>query len=273
MSIALEPAGSGSPMIRARRVTRSYETPAGTFWALRGIDLEIDAGELIAIVGKSGSGKSTLLNLLASIDRPSSGTVSVRGAEIQGLAPGRGRRLAGPHGGHRLPVLPTAPDADRRRERDAADGLLRESSRAGSGGRGRSTCSPASAWPGTATNGRRSCPEASSSASRSRGRSPTTRRSCWPTSRRATSTRSTGAAIFRLFGELARDGKTVVVVTHEREAAAACHRTVTMSDGCVRLMIAAAVAKSLAGRRREPDPLGDRRAARWRRGRSASARS
>ena len=68
------------------------------FSALRSIDLEIRAGELVAIVGKSGSGKSTLLNMLGGIDRPSSGSVAVGGKAIQDwienqLAAWRGRTV------------------------------------------------------------------------------------------------------------------------------------------------------------------------------------
>src|SRR5262245_42351843 len=70
------------PLITLRKVGKSYATPAGPYPALRDIDLEIDAGEFIALVGKSGSGKSTLLNLIGGIDRPSQGEVIVAGASV-----------------------------------------------------------------------------------------------------------------------------------------------------------------------------------------------
>ncbi len=57
-------------LIDMRGVTKAYETAAGSFTALNNIDLQIEAGKFIAIVGKSGSGKSTLLNMLTGIDQP-----------------------------------------------------------------------------------------------------------------------------------------------------------------------------------------------------------
>src|SRR6185369_14549330 len=54
----------------------------GVFSALRNVDLQIGAGEFVGVVGKSGSGKSTLLNMIAGIDRPSSGSVTVAGTPI-----------------------------------------------------------------------------------------------------------------------------------------------------------------------------------------------
>jgi putative ABC transport system ATP-binding protein len=75
------PTQTGHP-IELRGVVKEYKTPAGSFPALRGIDLTIQAGEFVAVVGKSGSGKSTLLNLLAGIDRPTTGEVIVNGAPI-----------------------------------------------------------------------------------------------------------------------------------------------------------------------------------------------
>lgn len=71
--------------IDLQRVIKEYETPAGSFTALRGIDLKVSPGEFVAVVGKSGSGKSTLLNLLAGIDRPTAGQVNINGIPIHTL--------------------------------------------------------------------------------------------------------------------------------------------------------------------------------------------
>jgi len=73
-------------MISLHEVNKTYETPAGKFAALKDVDLEIEPGQFVGIVGKSGSGKSTLLNLVAGIDRPSAGSVTVAGTEIQSLS-------------------------------------------------------------------------------------------------------------------------------------------------------------------------------------------
>ena len=73
-------------MISLQQVSKTYETPAGKFSALNQINLEIQPGEFVGVVGKSGSGKSTLLNMVAGIDRPSSGSVAVAGTEIHALS-------------------------------------------------------------------------------------------------------------------------------------------------------------------------------------------
>jgi putative ABC transport system ATP-binding protein len=73
-------------MISLHQVSKTYETPAGKFAALKSIDLNVEAGQFVGIVGKSGSGKSTLLNMVAGIDRPSSGSLAVAGTEIHGLS-------------------------------------------------------------------------------------------------------------------------------------------------------------------------------------------
>src|SRR5258707_3739386 len=76
-------------MIKLQGLGKIYHTPAGEFAALRSIDLQIAAGEFVAVVGKSGSGKSTLLNLVGGIDSPTSGTVEVGGRAIQDLGQSR----------------------------------------------------------------------------------------------------------------------------------------------------------------------------------------
>jgi putative ABC transport system ATP-binding protein len=85
-------------MIKLQNVSRTYSTAAGPFAALRCVDLDVSPGEFVALVGKSGSGKSTLLNVIGGIDAPSSGSVTVAGASIQGfgesrLASWRGRTV------------------------------------------------------------------------------------------------------------------------------------------------------------------------------------
>lgn len=72
-------------MISLKQITKEYATPAGAFSALRDVNLELDSGELVAIVGKSGSGKSTLLNVIGGIDRPSAGSVTVAGAPLHAM--------------------------------------------------------------------------------------------------------------------------------------------------------------------------------------------
>ncbi len=70
------------PVIRVVGLGKSYETAAGLFPALKGVDLEIRPGEFIAIMGPSGSGKSTFMNLLGCLDTPSSGDYFLAGQNV-----------------------------------------------------------------------------------------------------------------------------------------------------------------------------------------------
>ncbi len=79
-------------------VVKAYITPVGDFIALDGVDLQIDAGEFVAVVGKSGSGKSTLINMITGIDKPTSGRITVGGVAVERLKEGpmaewRGRNV------------------------------------------------------------------------------------------------------------------------------------------------------------------------------------
>jgi putative ABC transport system ATP-binding protein len=70
------------PLIRARALARRYYTGRQEVRALDGVDLDVGAGDFVALVGPSGSGKSTLLNLIGGLDRPTGGTVTVAGLEL-----------------------------------------------------------------------------------------------------------------------------------------------------------------------------------------------
>lgn len=69
-------------MIRLHNVVKTFKNAAGEFTVLKGLDLTLNKGEFVAIVGKSGSGKSTLLNMITGIDHPSSGQVVVNGTDL-----------------------------------------------------------------------------------------------------------------------------------------------------------------------------------------------
>src|SRR4051794_13226671 len=82
-------------MITLQGVTKSYKTAAGDYLVLKGIDLTFEAGEFVSIVGKSGSGKTTLLNMIAGIDRPSSGEVWVNNAALHKMSESQMARWRG----------------------------------------------------------------------------------------------------------------------------------------------------------------------------------
>ncbi len=89
---------STSPLIEIKNLRKVYQTPAGDFTAVNGINVEVQRGEFVAIIGKSGSGKSTFINMITGIDRPTSGEIWIDGASIHSFNEGqmaawRGRNL------------------------------------------------------------------------------------------------------------------------------------------------------------------------------------
>jgi len=219
-------------MITMQRITKTYETPAGSFNALRNIDLEITNGEFVAIVGKSGSGKSTLLNMIGGIDRPSSGSLSVGGTDIQNLshnerAAWRGRSIGFVFQFFQL--LPTLTVAEnvmlpmdfagtmpRNARRARAEQLL---DRVG-------VADQADKLPSALSGGQ----QQRVAIARALANDPPVILADEPTGNLDS---ETSAEIFRLFAQLAADGKTLLVVTHDAEAAASVSRTITIVDGCV----------------------------------------
>src|ERR1700722_15085642 len=122
--------GEPGDVIRLDGVTKAYQ--AGAPPALAGVTVSVANGEVAAIMGPSGSGKSTLLNLIAGLDRPTSGTVTVAGQRIDALGEGALARFRArhPRGGspppfprpphrHHLPVLQPPRRPHRRGQRPA----------------------------------------------------------------------------------------------------------------------------------------------------------
>lgn len=73
-------------MLEAQQLSKTYTSDGAAYEALRGVDLQINSGECVAIVGRSGSGKSTLMHLLACLDEPTAGRVLVEGRDVSTLS-------------------------------------------------------------------------------------------------------------------------------------------------------------------------------------------
>lgn len=69
-------------IVTATALGRKFDSGESTVWAVKGVDLEVQRGELLAMTGRSGSGKTTLLNLLSGLDRPSEGTAMFEGSDL-----------------------------------------------------------------------------------------------------------------------------------------------------------------------------------------------
>jgi putative ABC transport system ATP-binding protein len=76
-------------LVKVRGVSKNYQRGAETVHVLEALDLDIEAGDFLALMGPSGSGKSTLLNLIGGLDRPSTGQIEVAGERIDSLSPAR----------------------------------------------------------------------------------------------------------------------------------------------------------------------------------------
>ena len=76
-------------LVKLRNVSKSFTKGDETITPLDDVDLDIEAGDFVSLMGPSGTGKSTLLNLISGIDRPDSGTVTVDGVEVTGLSRSR----------------------------------------------------------------------------------------------------------------------------------------------------------------------------------------
>ncbi len=217
-------------LIELQGLNKTYDTPAGVFSALRGVDLTIEAGEFVAIVGKSGSGKSTLLNMVGGIDRPTSGSVSIGGAPIQGMTENELSRWRGRHVGlvfQFFQLLPTLTVAENvmlpmdfsgafppRERRKRAMGLL---DRVG-------VADQANKLPSALSGGQ----QQRVAIARALANQPPVILADEPTGNLDS---STARDVLSLFREMANAGTTVVIATHERDIASVVDRTVSIADG------------------------------------------
>ena len=219
-------------IIDLRQIVKTYESPSQPFTALRDVNLRIRAGEFVAVVGKSGSGKTTLLNVLAGIDRPTSGAISIAGTQLQvlsesQLAEWRGRTIGLVFQFFQLlPTLTVAenvmlpmdfagiiPAAERRsRALELLDGV--------------SIRDQAGKLPVTLSGGE----QQRAAIARALANDPPILMADEPTGNLDEATRT---SVLELFAKLNAEGRTIIVVTHERDISGYTDRQVTLVDGRV----------------------------------------
>jgi putative ABC transport system ATP-binding protein len=216
--------------IQVTDVVKAYPLAAGEVTAVDHLSLDVAPGEFVAIVGRSGSGKTTLLNLLAGIDRPTSGTVRVAGADLgrlseSGLAAWRGHNVGLVFQFFQL--LPTltvienvmlpmdfAKRVPVRQRRDRAQHLL---DRVDIGDQ-------ADKLPATLSGGQ----QQRAAIARALANDPPILLADEPTGNLDS---ATADAVLELFANLNTDGRTIVVVTHERDIRSIVGREVILVDG------------------------------------------
>ncbi len=216
--------------IELSAVRKVYVTGAGEFVALRCVDLRVKSGEFVAVVGKSGSGKSTLINMIAGIDRPTSGEVWVAGTPVHTLtenqiAVWRGRTVGVVFQFFQL--LPTLTALENvmipmdfcnvHNVEERPDRALALLDLVGVG-------EQADKLPAALSGGE----QQRVAIARSLANDPSLLVADEPTGNLDDQTAS---SVIDLFGDLARRGKTILMVTHDMDLARRSSRIVTMSAG------------------------------------------
>jgi putative ABC transport system ATP-binding protein len=220
-------------MIALRQVTKHYQTEAGAFTALKGINLHVAAGEFVAIIGKSGSGKSTLLNMITGIDRPTSGEVRVGNTRVDTLSEGALARWRGRNVGivfQFFQLIPTLSAVENvmlpmdfagtfryGERRDRAMHLLELVGLA----------DQAHKLPAALSGGQ----QQRVAIARSLANDPPLIVADEPTGNLDS---KTAESVFGLFASLVAAGKTILLVTHDTEQARRVDRAVLIADGEIR---------------------------------------
>jgi len=220
------------PVIELVGVEKSYRMGRVDYPALRGIDLEIGAGELVAIVGPSGSGKTTILNLVSGIDRPTSGSVTVDGLRIDELSEEELAVWRGEHVGVVFQFFQLLPTLSALENAVLPLDFARRGSKRERFERARHNldlvglAEKADHLPAELSGGE----QQRVAIARALAADPKLVVGDEPTGNLDS---VTAGEMFDLFKRLNDEGKTVVYVTHDRELAARAHRTVSIRDGCV----------------------------------------
>lgn len=219
-------------LIALAGVEKAYRMGRLDYPALRGIDLKIEAGELVAIVGPSGSGKTTILNLVAGIDRPTAGTVSVAGRRIDAMSEEELAVWRGEHVGvvfqffQLLPTLSALENVvlplDFARRGSKRERFARARHNLDLVGLG----DKPDHLPAELSGGE----QQRVAIARALAADPTLIVGDEPTGNLDS---VTAGEMFDLFKRLNEEGKTVLYVTHDRELAGQAHRIVSIRDGLV----------------------------------------
>jgi putative ABC transport system ATP-binding protein len=211
-------------------VVKSYQTEAGAFFALKGVDLQVDTSEFVAVVGKSGSGKSTLINMITGIDKPTSGEVLVGDTAVHTLSEGQTAVWRGRHIGvvfQFFQLLPTLTVIENvmlpmdfcnmypMRERPERAMCLLEQV---------DIADHAHKLPSAVSGGE----QQRAAIARALANDPPIIAADEPTGNLDS---KTAEAVFQLFGRLVDEGKTILMVTHDRDLVRRVTRTVTLADG------------------------------------------
>jgi putative ABC transport system ATP-binding protein len=217
-------------LIELQQVVKTFQSGGGTFTALKGIDLQVDSGEFVAVIGKSGSGKSTLINMITGIDRPTSGSVLIGDQAVHLLneeqtAMWRGRNIGVVFQFFQLlPTLTVIENillpmhlcnkyAPRERQEQALRLLEQVEMR-----------EQAQKLPAALSGGQ----QQRVAIARALANDPPILVADEPTGNLDS---KTADAVFQLFEHLVANGKTILMVTHDRELAARVSRAVIVADG------------------------------------------